>query len=98
MVEAFRLSGLTQKAWCELHGVGLSKLSYWIAKVKKSTSASGQDHDQAHTDAGFAPIQMDGFPVNPQGKVLTITFPNGVRLECPASMPISQIQVLIQTF
>jgi hypothetical protein len=99
MVEAFRLSGLTQKDWCAKHQRGIHVLKYWI---KRSKTLPAQQPGGQATHPGFASVQIDRprpDTATPEtAPVLSITFPNGVKLECPATMPLSDIQSLIQTF
>ncbi len=38
-VRSFESSGLSQRGWCERHGVSKSSLSYWRRRLAKSPSA-----------------------------------------------------------
>lgn len=48
-VEAFERSGLTQSAWCRRHGVALSSLGRWRARLQATTTAQ----------PGLVPIVVD---------------------------------------
>ena len=73
LVHQWRGSGLTRNEFCMQHGIGLSKFSYWIARWKA---------DQSGGDAGFIPM---GSPMPAGHPVLSVIYPNGVRLEVPSA-------------
>ena len=39
-IQAFRASGLSQKAWCEEQGLQVSQLGYWLRKLRSETNLS----------------------------------------------------------
>ena len=39
-IQDFRTSGLSQKAWCEEHGLQVGQLGYWLRKSKTQASSS----------------------------------------------------------
>ena len=41
LVEDFRASGLTGKAFCQTHGIVTSTLYYWVKKFNESASPGG---------------------------------------------------------
>ena len=69
LVRLWRSSGLTRNEFCLQHGIGLSKFSYWIARWKEDQSGGGD---------GFIPM---GPPRAAGHAVLSVIYPNGVRLE-----------------
>ena len=73
LVLQWRESGLTRNEFCLQHGVSLSKFSYWIARWKE---------DQSGGDGSFIPI---GSPRTAGHPVLSVIYPNGVRLEVPSA-------------
>ena len=46
ILEAWRVSGLSQRAWCEAHGVSYASFTKWAGKLKKRVlngAACGQE-------------------------------------------------------
>jgi len=73
LVRQWRESGLTRNEFCQQHGVTLSKFGYWIARFKE---------DQSDGGGRFIPMGCSG----PSGHaVLSVIYPNGVRLEVPSA-------------
>jgi hypothetical protein len=73
LVRQWHESGLTRKEFCQQHGVSLSKFGYWIARFKEA---------QPGGDGSFIPM---GSPGSTTHGVLSVIYPNGVRLEVPAA-------------
>ena len=69
LVRQWRESGLTRNEFCQQHGVSLSKFGYWIARFKEAHPGG---------DGGFIPM---GWPGSTTHGVLSVVYPNGVRLE-----------------
>ena len=73
LVRQWRESGLTRNEFCMQHGITLGKFGYWISRWKE---------DQPGGDAGFIPM---GPPRASGHPVLSVVYPNGVRLEVPSA-------------
>jgi hypothetical protein len=73
LVRQWRESGLTRQEFCLQHGITLSKFGYWISRWKE---------DQFGGDNGFIPM---GSPKMAGHSVLSVIYPNGVRLEVPSA-------------
>lgn len=73
LVRQWHESGLTRAEFCFQHGLTLGKFSYWIARWKENESG---------VNDGFIPMgtAMAGNP-----SVISVVYPNGVRLEVPSS-------------
>jgi hypothetical protein len=79
LVEQWKASGVTKKAFCAKQNMNIHTFDYWVAKRRRADQPSG----------GFAVVDIEG--VRPSSPV-TITYPNGVVVSCPASLPlISQL-------
>ena len=68
LVEDWKVSGLTQKAFGLLQGINVSTLRYWVFKSKEQEAGS----------RGFMP---SGSAV--KGEQIEIIYPTGVRLKVP---------------
>ena len=66
-------SGLTRNEFCHQHGITVSKFGYWIARFKE---------DQSDGEGCFIPMGSSGRANHP---VLSVIYPNGVRLEVPSA-------------
>ena len=73
LVGQWRESGLTRKEFCLQHGITMGKFSYWISRWKE---------DQSGGDNVFIPM---GTPGTAGHSVLSVIYPNGVRLEVPSA-------------
>lgn len=79
MVEDWKASGLTKKAFGVLHGIKVATLGYWVAKSKEQESGT----------KGF--IEMTSRPAVKSDQV-EIIYPTGVRLKVPHDLSlISQL-------
>lgn len=79
MVEDWKVSGLTQKAFGLLHGINVATLGYWVAKSK--------EHETSSRDF----IEMTSRPAV-KGEQVEIIYPTGVRLKVPRDLSlISQL-------
>jgi len=73
LVAQWRDSGLTRKEFCLQHGITLAKFGYWIKCWKEAQSGG---------DSGFIPMGPPGIAGH---SVLSVIYPNGVRLEVPSA-------------
>ena len=73
-VNAWQQSGLSQKAWCDQHGVSPSQFSYWKRKLQAVHVNSET------TPRPFVPAVLEDnvFPARVKASSMTVTFPNGV--------------------
>ena len=79
VIEQWHQSGLRQAEFAKVQNVKLSKLRYWIHKLRD---------EQAH-GSGF--IQLNGVP----SSGINIRYPNGVELVLPAQVPAGYLKMLI---
>ncbi len=79
LVEDWQSSGLSQKAFCNLHGIKIGTLGYWVARLKEEGNSSG----------GFVPLPTQTTRCD---QSIEIIYPTGVRLRvgCELSL-ISQL-------
>lgn len=75
LLEEWRSSGLTQQAFCDLHGIGLHRLSYQIRKEKSFSLDVG----------GFRRIEKNRTEVFGE---LRVVYPNGVKIECGVNLSV----------
>src|SRR5690554_5175478 len=80
MVEDWKASGLTQKAFSALHGIKVATLGYWVAKSKEPKVA------------GF--IALTGKPVTSSERI-EIIYPTGVRLRVANDLALSSTDPLV---
>ena len=76
LLTRYERSGLSQKAFCQRHGVALSTLQYWRRRAR--------DTDQEPTPSFVEVPQMSGMSrVLPSEAAVIIELPGGVRFEVP---------------
>lgn len=73
LVEEYRQSGLTAKAFCEEKNIGLPKFNYWARKKRQQNSPSGFIEISADRKTTHIPAEL--------------IYPNGVRLQLATSDP-----------
>jgi transposase-like protein len=94
-IELWKESGLSQKKYCKQNHLSLSTFRYWQKKYQKDKS--GNDHN---TVQSFIPVHIPQSidtsiqVVNPE--YITITYPNGIKVNCPVSIHIEQLHTLIK--
>ena len=69
LVDDYRQSGLTQKAFCSQAGIGLAKLNYWVSRSKEVSEPQGF-------------VALAGMKT---GKEVTLEYPSGVKLRVDTS-------------
>ncbi len=67
LVDQWKASGVTQKAFCAEQAINTHTFSYWVAKRRRADQPSG----------GFAAVDVSG--AAPSDRI-TITYPNGVAI------------------
>jgi hypothetical protein len=101
LLDKWESSGLNQKAFCRTEGLNYYTFKYW--KGKRDTKTANLSAHPKDTESGFIPIQVSK-PVLQKGSAnfgtaeIQISYPNGVKVNCPADMDFDQIKMLIQIF
>ena len=68
-VTAWQVSDLTQKAYCEAHGLRYTTFGYWVRKLR---TPSGDHQESA---SGFIPVTL-----SPVDGGLVLALPNGLEI------------------
>jgi hypothetical protein len=88
MVEQFRRSGLTRKAFSLRYGVPLATLSWWLSKAKRSSSAPA-----AMT---FRELKVIPTGEPPERWAMEIESPLGVKIRCREALPLGTLERLLR--
>ena len=83
----FRASGMTRKAFCELHGVALSTLGFWLARYGGVSKGSRQSKELIAVGT-VSPKEFH--------RVLRIRAKNGVVFELDLPVLESDIQTVVR--
>jgi hypothetical protein len=88
MVEQFRRSGLTRKAFSLQYGVPLATLSWWLSKAKHLSSAP----------AAMTFREIKVIPTaDPMEKwAMEVESPSGVKVRCRESLPVGALERLLR--
>jgi len=79
LVEGWPRSGLTQRAYCERHGMSLASLRRWREIFRSEREGAGAPSGKR---LRLVPVRLlDDEPCPVQGKGLTLVLSDGVRLE-----------------
>ena len=84
IVEAWRDSGLSKKAFCEERGIVKSIFYYWYKKYREE-----------NVSGGFIPLLPEASQALAPGHTIEIQYPNGVLLRLPANTPASLVRKYI---
>ena len=79
-IDQWKQSGLSQKNYCEQHGLVLHQFVYWVGKRRKAQE----------NRADFITLSMP----HQQGDI-QLRLPNGVEIALPANTPVSYLKALI---
>jgi hypothetical protein len=93
-IEIWQESGVTQAEFCERENIPVSSFHHWVKKYKKEQELISLYLDQY---PGFIPVKVSPpvNSINEDPERIEISFPNGVRLSCPAGTDINQLKTLI---
>jgi len=90
LLNRYECSGLSQKAFCQRHGVALSTLQYWRRRAR--------DTDQEPTPTFVEIPQVTGTAgVRSVEAAVFIELPGGVRLEVPAGTDAQWLSGLVRS-
>jgi hypothetical protein len=76
LVQKFKKSGITQRDFAQKHGIGVSKLKYWLKKHKRPVSKVYP----SEAISGFIPIELEETKTA-SGQLALVRLPNGVTIE-----------------
>jgi transposase-like protein len=89
MVEQFRRSGLTRKAFSRQYGVPLATLSWWLSKAKRSSIAPAP--------VTFSEIKVIGSALDAADKwAMEVESPSGVKVRCREALPARTLERLLR--
>lgn len=84
--QAWRESGLSQRAFCEREGINLATFSYWRAKELREQQRG--DRPAAFTEVIVEPRR--GEP--DEARAIEITYPDGTRVRIPVPATVRSAQ------
>ena len=95
-IELWKESGLSQKKYCNQNQLSFSTFKYWQKKYQKDT---GKQHTTI-SSRSFIPVHIPQgisttLPETDTGTI-SITYPNGIIVNCPANTSIEQLRGLIK--
>jgi transposase-like protein len=92
-IELWKESGLPQKTYCGQNNLSFSTFKYWQKKYQKEI---GNDKAQVSTHS-FIPVHVPKAPeADIAPGIITISYPNGVTIDCPVNTRIDLLRSLIK--
>jgi hypothetical protein len=88
MVEQFRRSGLTRKAFSGQYGVPLATLSWWLSKAKRASKAPGP--------MAFREIKVIPSAAAAEKWAMEVESPSGVKVRCREALPAQTLERLLR--
>ncbi len=88
MVEQFRRSGLTRKAFALQYGVPLATLSWWLSKARHSSSGPAA--------LTFREIKVIPTADPPEKWAMEVESPSGVKVRCREALSVGILERLMR--
>ena len=94
-IELWHESGLTQGKFCDREKLSVKTFGYWLRKYKNEKGLLPLSKKKGRQ--GFIPINVSHAvkTIIPESGWIEVSFPNGVRLSCPAGIDTHQLKTLI---
>ena len=94
-IELWQESGLSQCKFCIQEKISLPSFGYWHRKYKKEKVLL--PNLELKENEPFIPVKLRDtvHSTAPTPDHITVSFPNGVQLNCPAGIDIQQLKTLI---
>ncbi len=94
-IEMWRESGLAQIQFCDRENLSIATFGYWLKKYRKEKGQPKPSREK--TVKAFIPVEVPKTigPASTTIDQIGITYPNGVKVTCPASIGIQQLKTLI---
>ena len=90
--ERYYQSGLTQKQFCQEHGIAGSTLQRWVAESQRGSQAAGGPGEAGLAPA-FAEVKLDSSP-QPRWAA-ELCWPSGMSLRVAADLPAGLLEQLL---
>ncbi|MBN1570687.1 MAG: hypothetical protein JXA73_22785 [Acidobacteria bacterium] len=88
MVEQFRCSGLSRKAFSLHYGVPRTTLNWWLRKVKRSSTAPAT--------MTFREVKVIPAADSPGKWAMEVESPSGVKVRCREELPVRILERLLR--
>jgi len=94
-IEMWKGSGLSQVKFCSAEKLSVKTFAYWLRKYKQEKGFPAKKNESVQK--AFIPVKVSNARNHlvPDCVSIEVTFPNGVRLSCPAGIDIGQLKTLI---
>jgi len=94
-IEKWQSSGLTQLQFCKQENLAKATFRYWLIKYRKDKGVYHRSLEKPVKT--FIPIDLPEPTESPALNIgpIEITYPNGVKLSCSASIEVQQLITLI---
>jgi len=89
MVEQFRRSGLTRRAFSQQYGVPLATLDWWLAKTKPSSGPPARVRFSEVKVIGSAPESADKW-------AMEVESPSGLKIRCREALSVHTLERLLR--
>ena len=92
-IEIWQESDMSQNAWCKQNNISSNTFKYWLKRYR-------DDKAPANPAKTFLPVELTTSDENNDpvslSREITITYPNGIQVNCPVSIEIHQLLALIK--
>lgn len=88
MVEQFRRSGLTRKAFAQQYGVPVATLSWWLSKAKHSSSSPSA--------VTFREVKVIPSAEPAEKWAMEVESPSGLKIRCREALPVRILERLLR--
>ncbi len=88
MVEQFRRSGLTRKAFSRQYGIPLATLSWWLSKTQHLTRTPAA--------IAFREVKVLPAPGTKEKWAMEVESPSGMKVRCREPLPVRTLERLLR--
>lgn len=93
-IQACLKSDLSQKDYCQKHGLKQNQFWYWQSKLKQSANPDAPTENPSPNDHRFIPVTID-HSTCPSGE-LVLVFPGGIQLTGMAPDNLAMVRRLVE--
>jgi len=96
LIEKYLASGLTQKMFCQQHGLALSTFHLWLKNYRQANDVGTPEAPQS--SESFIPLVFNSPQSAGTVPQIVIEYPNGVVVRICQAVPTQVLSQLIQSF
>lgn len=96
-VESWQDAGLSQQAYCRMHGLNSNQFWYWKNKLQRAAVNQAPKSGIPRPDSPFLAVDVaqESIPAYPETEELTLVLPSGIKITGISSSNASVVRYLV---